>query len=188
MKYKNLRCISAILVFVVLISSGCSKNKDDESSKQTDRIQQILLERARTEVEDIEYVLINYSEDEDYGEYFNFLCKAGNKKYEGVAIICKNKIKVFDLAKIDTEAKFTVHTASGKILNDDKSEVLYFLCSGMVNDNTIKIIHIYLSDNSLREIRIGDNLAYNLVIPNAQYKILKIEALGSNGEIISTYS
>ena len=177
-----------MVLFFLIFTFGCSKNAEtiSSSSSYTD-IEQILLKEAMLFDDKINKISLDYSELEDFGDYYCFFCESNNKKYECMAIIANGKVKKIDLAEIDVKPDFTVHVFSGTIRNDDDSRSLFFACSGTINNKKINKLHIFLSGGLMYEVQVGTRATYNVVITNDQPTILKIDSFDKNDNILSSY-
>lgn len=184
-KYKFLCVVFSVLI----IFSGCSNQatSDSEEPKETSEIEQLLLEKTKLTDEKITKLSLAYSEIKDFGDYYSFLCESDEKTYEGMAIISHGEVIKIDVAEHDADAVFTVHTFSGATGNDDGSKSLFFACSGVINEDDIAKIHVFLSGNLMYEIQIGDRCTYDIVIADNQPTILKIDALDEDDNIIYSF-
>ena len=172
-----------------MIISGCSNPTatNDSATSSYGDTERTLLEKAQLTNENISKISLEYSQIEDFGDYYSFLCEAEGVEYEGMAIISNGEVRKFDLAKVDTKPAFTVHTFSGSIINDDKSKSLFFACSGVINDEKIKKLHVFLSGDIIYEVQLGDMRTYNIMIADRQPTILKIEAIDEKDTIIHSF-
>ena len=167
---------------------GCKEAPKQENAEETTEIKSFLLKEAQKEYADITSISINYSQILDFGVYYQFVGKADNGTlYEGMTIIDGEAVHVIDIAQTDTEVPITHFNMSGGILNQDDSESLFWAVSGVVHSPEVTKVRVFLSDDSLHEIRIGDIKAYNVVIANAQPRTKKIEAINKNGKVIYDY-
>lgn len=182
-------CAITGIFSVLIILSGCSNQATTVSNESNiyDETEQLLLESAQLTDDKISKLSLDYSEIEDFGDYYKFFCESDEKSYEGMAILSDGKVIKIDLAELDTQSAFTVHTFSGAIKNDDESKSLFFACSGTINDNNVKKLHIFLSGRLMYEVQIGDRNTYNIVIADNQPTILKIDALDEKDSVIFSY-
>ena len=182
---------SAIIVFwgALIVLSACSNQATTCSSESAiyGEIEQLLFDSAQLTDDNISKISLDYSEIKDFGDYYKFFCESDKKTYEGMAIISDGEVVKIDLAELDTQSVFTVHTFSGSIKNDNESKSLFFACSGTINDSNIEKLHVFFSGGLMYEVQIGDRNTYNIIIADNQPSILKIEALDKNNDVIFLY-
>lgn len=178
-----------VMTIILIIVSGCSRQQSpiDDSAIEEGEIEQLLLGHAQLTDAKISKVSLKYSEIEDFGDYYSFWCEADEKQYEGMAIVSDGEVAKIDLAEIDGEAGFTVHTFSGAIKNKDESKSLFFACSGKINDDNIVKVHVFLTGGVIYEVQINERKTYDIVITDNQPTILTIDAIDINGTVIYSY-
>lgn len=177
-----------IFLLTVVLAAGMLKYSFHDEITKKDSIEVALLEKSQETDPNISTLALKYSEIKDFGVYYNFICETNDKIYEGMAIESNDMVQKIDLAEIDSQACFTVHTLSGAIKNKDGSKSLFYACSGKINDNSIEKIHLFFEGGKMYEIRIGKNQFYNVVISDQQPSVIKIEGIDKNGITKSVWS